>query len=158
MKVRTLIIVLAVIMVTASLQAAAIPGRWEKVDGLEPSFPIVVKLTSGEQYKAHYVRLDADNLIIEEAGGKVIRLRKEHVKQVASQAKIVNDSLWQGAVIGGAIGAVFGIIPAAGIANEGNQERATAAVAITAGIGAGIGLLMDAGTKAPEVYYRAPKN
>jgi hypothetical protein len=114
----------SVIMVTASLQASVIPGRWEKVDGLGAGFPIVVKLTSREKYKADYVRLDADDLIIEEAGGLEIRLRKEHVKHVASQARIVNDSLWQGAVIGAGIGAVAGIIPAAAIANEGNQERA----------------------------------
>lgn len=119
MNARTLTFVLAVIILPATfLQAAVIPGRWEKVEALESGFPIVVKLTSGEQYKADYVRLDADDLIIEEAGGLEIRLRKEHVKQVASQARIVNDSLWQGAVIGGAIGAVAGIIPATAVAGH----------------------------------------
>ena len=158
MNTRTIVGILSAVILLTSIHAAVVPGRWEKVEELEAGFPIVVRLTSGEQYKSEYIRLDNEFLTIKDHDDQEIRLRKDHVKSITSQARIATDSLWQGPVIGGAIGAALGIIPAAAISNEGNSDRAAAAVAVSAGIGAGIGLLVDAGTKAREVYYKAPSD
>lgn len=49
------VLVLAILTSISSLQAAVIPGRWEKEAGLEAGFPIIVKITSGEQHTVNYV-------------------------------------------------------------------------------------------------------
>jgi len=156
---RIQILLLASIMFSVStLFADTIPGRWEKVERLEAGFPIVVKLKSGEEYKADFVRLEGNNLFIQEREGSEISIHKEHVKEVASQKHIHNDSLWQGPVIGGAIGAAISIPGAKAWSNEGGTSGEIAGlVALSAGIGAGLGLLGDASIKAREVYYKAPK-
>jgi len=142
----------------SALFAGTVPGRWEKVEELETGFPVVVKLTSGEQYTADFVRVDGDELFIQELEGEEIRLHKEHVKQVTSQEYIVNDSLWQGALIGGAIGAAAVIPIGVGWTNEGgSSDRLAGIFALSTGIGAGLGLAADATIKAREVYYKAPK-
>ena len=153
-----LIVCVVVCLSLSALFGATVPGRWEKVEILEAGFPLVVKLKSGEQYKADFIELEADHLIVQEFEGEELRLAKEHVKQVQSQDKTVNDSIWEGAAIGGALGAVAGIIPAAAVGGEHGSASGAAIVGICAGIGAGAGIAVDAVIKAPEVFYKAAKD
>lgn len=58
MKRRTISSLAAlIIMVTATLQAAVIPGRWEKVETLDKGFQIVLLLKSGERIDCLFLRM-----------------------------------------------------------------------------------------------------
>ena len=74
-------ILILVTMAASSLQAAVIPGRWEKVQALEEGYAIKVKLESGEGIKASYSGFTEEGLLLKKDSGGELEL-DEKINQV----------------------------------------------------------------------------
>ena len=144
------------ILTTTSLDAAIVPGRWEKVEALEKGYAITVKLDSGERFKASYVGFTDEAIILKRDSGEELEVPKAAVVKVTSQSRDSNDGLRNGAIIGAAVGG--GLALAVGIAYADWDDYASVALlaAIYAAIGMGAGVGVDAIVKGHEVLYQAP--
>ncbi|HUV13092.1 MAG TPA: hypothetical protein VMY18_05575 [Acidobacteriota bacterium] len=149
---RTGVFLLAVFWLVAQLEAGTIPGRWEKVDALSKGTAVQISLNSGEKLGCILKGVKSDSLTVIDGEGTERSLPKSAITSIEGVEKH-SDRMWDGALIGGAIGAVAG--GAAGYMTE--EGRAGYSAALFGGIGAGIGLAVDAAVKSNQVYYKAPK-
>jgi hypothetical protein len=90
-----------IILTTAYLQAAVIPGHWEKVEALEEGYPIVVTMEGWERIKGTFLSVDEESLTMVKNDGKDLNLPKADVRKVESQDKPNNDNLLNGPMWGG---------------------------------------------------------
>ena len=135
MNTRTAITVLIlVIMATASLEAAVVPGRWEKVEALEEGYPIIVTLKGWERIKGTFHGLSEESLLLVKNTGVELDLPKADVIKVESQDKPINDSLGNGPMWGAILG---GGLIALGTAIGGDISGGEAAGASAARSGRG---------------------
>jgi hypothetical protein len=156
----TLVLVI-VALVSSSLQAAVIPGRWEKVVGLPRDTHIVMFLRSADQIEGTYQGLRNGDLLVHDLSGSEVRIPQSAVEKVTS-AKPVADSLWNGPFIGLGIGAGTGAVLGATLYREegfptifSRGETAAMTSVVGAAIGLTIGLVTDVLNKSPEVLYVA---
>lgn len=154
-------VLVIVALVSNSLQAAVIPGRWEKVAILPQDTHIVLFLRSADQIEGTYQGLSDGYLLVYDLSGSEVRLPQSAIEKVAA-AKPVADSLWNGPLIGLGIGAGSGALLGATLYREEGfptifSRGETAAITAVAGaaIGLTIGLVTDVLNKSPEVLYVA---
>jgi hypothetical protein len=101
---------LVVLTLLASfLQGGVIPGRWEKVDGLQPGSKIILTLKAGDRLKCTFKDSDSTSLRISDAGQELV-IPKDSIAKVVRENRRSNKP----AVIGAAIGALAGVASAAG--------------------------------------------
>jgi hypothetical protein len=144
-----------VMIMTSSVQAMVIPGRWEKVAAEKPGSRIIVSLMTGDVLECSFVRLSEDSLFVATPQGVERNFSKDNVARITTADKRMG-SLVNGTLIGAAaVGIPFGILALA-TAGEGDKGDAASVVAILTGIGAGIGLAVDAGVKGYITLYEAP--
>lgn len=155
---KGLTILSIMVMSLASAQAMVVPGRWEKVGAQKPGSKMIVSLMTGDIMECSFVRLTTDSLFVATPQGVERNFSKANVARIVSADKRA-DSLANGA----AIGAVSAGIPVGIIALVAArdcydcQKEAALAFAMWTGIGAGIGLLVDAGFRDQITLYEARK-
>ena len=146
------------ILTTTSLDAAIVPGRWEKVEALEEGYAITVKLDSGERFKASYVGFTDEAIILKRDSGEELEVPKAAVVKVTSQSRDSNDGLRNGALIGAAVGGGFGLTLGLYYADRDEYGYVALVTALYAAIGMGVGVGVDAIVKGHEVLYQAPSD
>ena len=145
-----------VLMVTTSVQAMVVPGRWEKVAAEKPGSNIIVSMVYGDVMHCSFISLSDDSIIVSTLDGVKREYSKADVARITTADKR-QDSLVNGALIGAAsVGIPAGILIAGAV--DAPSEKVAVPIAIFTGIGAGIGLLVDAGIKDYVTLYEAPPN
>jgi len=150
---RSMMGVIGFFVTAAMLQAQAVPGRWQKLDSQEQGVQIIVEMKDGESIRGAYKGSTPEALNVLEIGGKERMLRKADVRKVVSAEKR-SGPLWNGALIG----FVCGFVPVVAIAAGADRQLSGPAVGagiLVGGIGAGIGLGIDAANRGHETLYKA---
>lgn len=164
-------------LITISVWAETVPGRWEKAELLEPGSSVSVLLLSGELAEGTFEGFEGDEFLLGR-GRTTLPLEKHAIYRVTT-SYVDKDSPAKGALWGLAAGAVFGGILVAtdasvgfvsdpgesgltgGISSGGHEwDNKGAVVAGSAAIGCLLGLLIDASMDPVEVQheivYQAP--
>jgi hypothetical protein len=140
---------------TTSLDAAIVPGRWEKVEALEKGYPVTVKLDSGERFKASYVGFTDEAILLKRDSGEELEVPKAAVGKITSQSRDRNDGLRNGAIIGALAGGAVGLIVPQFTEGDNNPGNVALSTALFAAMGMGVGVGVDAIVKGHEVLYQA---
>jgi len=140
---------------TTSLDAAIVPGRWEKVEALEKGYPVTVKLDSGERFKASYVGFTDEAILLKRDRGEELEVPKVAVGKITSQSRDRNDGLRNGAIIGALAGGAVGLIVPQFTEGDNNPGNVALSTALFAAMGMGVGVGVDAIVKGHEVLYQA---
>ncbi len=145
-------------VLTTSLQAQVIPGRWEKLDSQPAGKEIIVILKTGDRLECALKESGTNDLTVVTSTGSELTIAKSEVREIESQERI-KDSLNNGALIGMGIG--LGVVVALlAVAASGEGEVLASAKwgAPLLGIGAGlgVGMAIDASQQRTEVLYQAP--
>ncbi|MBI4474756.1 MAG: hypothetical protein HY646_18940 [Acidobacteria bacterium] len=155
-------LILALTITSASF-SQTIPGRWEKVDRLQPSTTVVITLRSGQAVAGTFRNATAEAVTMVADSGSEISFLKNDIQKVVKPRG--NDRLRNGVLIGTGVGFASGFIALfafdravteSGYRFDGEAVALyTQAGLIGAGIGALAGLLTDAAIKGDEVLYQA---
>ena len=145
-------------VLTTSLQAQVIPGRWEKLDSQPVGKQIIVTLKAGDRMECAFKESGADDLTVITSTGSELTIAKSEVREIESQERI-KDSLNNGALIGMGIG--LGVVVALlAVAASGEGEVLASAKwgvpLLDIGAGLGVGMAIDASQQRTEVLYQAP--
>jgi hypothetical protein len=145
------------LMLTVSVQAMVIPGRWEKVAAEKPGSKIIVTLMTGDRVECSFDRLSEDSLIVSTPDGEERKYSKANVARITTADKRA-DSLNNGFLIGAAVAGIpSGLITVSCLAAKTcTGSQVGMALPIYIGIGAAIGLAVDAGVKDYETLYEVP--
>lgn len=157
MYVKKVITIFAIALIAIpSLQAMTIPGRWEKVAAEKPGSKIIVTLLTGDRMECAFAGLATDSLIVTTLDGRKREYSKANVARITTADKR-QDSLANGTAIGALVAGIpTGILALACVGtNACTGKQAGATFALWTGIGAGIGLAVDAGVKDYETLYEA---
>ena len=140
------------------LNAAVVPGRWEKVDSLPANTRLTITLKSGNEADHIFNGSDSANLSVQSAGGAELVIPKADVAEIVQHKPRSKKPTLIGAAVGGAVGAGIGVAVSQSV-DETFLARADY-MAITWGlIGAGAGALIGHFSTAEppdEVLYQAP--
>jgi hypothetical protein len=153
MKVRYLIPFVSLVLLTAiPVLGGVVPGRWEKIEALQQGAGIVVSLNSGEKITCFFQGTTSEAIRIVSSEGMDRTLPKIAVSRIETLEKH-RGPLWDGALIGGAIGlGVTGVL----LAKYGDSYTNSGAIlGFWGGIGAGVGLAVDAGVSGRKTLYKA---
>ena len=146
------------ILATATLEAGVIPGRWEKVDGLQEGTRIVVEIKSGDRLEGAFKGSSPQELTVTDPAGSDRQVPKTAVAKIVTAEK-VKDGLTNGMLIGMGVGTGVAVGAVALATGGVSEECIVCGLAICAGFagGWGIGAAIDAIHQGPEVLYQAPK-
>lgn len=136
MNARILTIFVLSAISTTSLSAGVIPGRWEKLDVLEPGSKILLTSKAGDSMRSTFKSSDSSSLTVKERGGREIVIPKSHVAKVVQQNSRSSKPAWIGAAIGGGTGVAMGL---AGNGDEGPFAKREVAAPFLGLIGAAVG-------------------
>ena len=152
---RTVVIVLILVgVLSVPAQAQVIPGRWEKVEALSTP-TIIAELKNGNRIEGKFDGLFPSelSLITHAAQAKIPRA---DIERITTRGP---DSLANGTLIAAGAGAglgLAGIVAAGGWGGEDFGAYASGFSLIGAGIGALVGLGIDAIDRKEVVLYQAP--
>ena len=152
MKAQSVLIILTV-LVTTSLRAQVVPGWWEKLDALQPGQQITVTLKRGDRIDGDFQSSSPDEISLVTRSGRLLtalKIPKVDVEQVSSRE--ADSLLTGGTLIGAGVGFAFGLTS---LATADSAKGPLIGSAITAGIGALIGLAIDIAHKRSEIVYKA---
>ena len=146
-------------LISMPAHAAVIPGRWEKVSALQMASPITVKLKNGDRIKGQLRGLSTSSLELLSPAGRVV-IPKTDIHTITLPWKDgLGDGAWKGAAVGAGVGGGIGWFgwESDGISNTEIALRGLIVAALSAGIGAVVGIAADATTKPEDfVVYKAP--
>ena len=128
------------------------PGRWNKVQAEKPGTGLIVTLHGGERIECFLKSLTEQTIIVITTETKEREIPKVAVEKIVTAEKR-SGPLWNGAVIGAAIPAVIIGIPIA--AYDGDKNGAAALLVTAIGIGAGVGVAIDAVHRGHITLYKA---
>ena len=148
-------LIVCLVLATTFLEAAIVPGRWEKVEALEKGYPVTVKLDSGERFKASYVGFTDEAILLKRDSGEELEVPKAAVGKITSQSRDRNDGLRNGALIGALAGGAVGLIVPQFTEGDNNPGNVALSTALFAAMGMGVGVGVDAIVKGHEVLYQA---
>ncbi len=153
----TIVFVLGM-LATATLEAGVIPGRWEKVEGLQEGTRIVVEIKSGDRLEGAFKRVSPQELTVIDSGGSDRQVPKTAVAKIVTAEK-VKDGLTNGMLIGMGVGTGVAVGAVALATGGVSEECIVCGLAIFVGFagGWGMGAAIDAIHQGPEVLYQAPK-
>jgi len=135
-------------LVLASLNAAVVPGRWEKVEALPAGTRVQITLKSGEKLGYRLNRASVDHLTASDESGNSIDLSKAEIGKILSLEESIDSSrdgaLW-GLLIGAGGGAGIGAATSSRWTNEGGDAAGWVLLwtGVGTGVGAGLGFLLD---------------
>jgi hypothetical protein len=167
---RLIVHAFAVVLMVVSARAETVPGRWEKVELLEPGSSVSVLLLSGELVEGTFEGFEGDEFLL--GRGRTTQPLEKHAIYRVTTSYVEKDSPVRGALWGLAVGAAFGGILVAtdasvgfvsdpgesgltgGISSGGHEwDNEGAVVAGSAAIGCLLGLLIDVSVDPTEVQY-----
>ena len=70
------------VLLSTCLQAGVIPGRWEKVDALQPGKEIIVTLKAGDRIESTFTGLGSEELILTE-----LKVPRSEVRKIVRREK-----------------------------------------------------------------------
>lgn len=144
-------------LLAASLQAATIPGRWEKVGALSPGSRIIVKWKAGDKLEYLFQGLRDDRMLVSDLTGNPVEIPRDQVQKI-QRGIPSNDSVVNGTLLGTVTGAGIMSFFAIGCGGGDDAGKCYASLALTgAAIGAAIGFAADQGVKGHETLYKAPR-
>ncbi len=158
--IRKVLSILSVVLLANTMmygQEAEIPqGRWNKVESEKPGTAIIVTVRGGEEIQCSLKSLSADTLAVVTLEATERKIPKAAVEKIVTLEKR-SGPLWNGAIIGAAIPATLGIL-AINAGGSTSCRGCAAAVAVWTGIGAAIGVGIDAAVRGQITLYKAPKS
>lgn len=158
-RIGTALFILANLTVTAG----TIPGRWEKVEALQPGSAIQVQMKSGNVVKAAFVGSAPDSLTLNDEEKHSLNVPKSEVQRITTRAA---DSTRNGTLIGLALGFAAGVavgyaayLQDSGDSGPFSDPRVYVFLGGLPGAGAGalIGYMADKSHKGEDVLYEATK-
>jgi hypothetical protein len=162
---ETIELIVLCILAAAPLRGQTPPGRWEKVEMLQPGTGVSVRMKTGDRLNGAFSGINQDALEIIDDGAQARKLPKSVIQAVEKLSK-KPDRLCNGTLIGALVGVAGGIAGMVAFGNaktngpvhwgdeEGPGYLVGAALAGGA-IGAATGAIVDASIKHPEVLYKA---
>lgn len=102
--------------------------------------------------------LGEESLLLIKDDGKELDLPKADVKKIESRDRTNNDSLINGPMWGAILGGGLSALGMAVSHDDLPSDEIVGVIALSAGLGAGIGFVGDALIKTPDFFYEAPKN
>ncbi len=146
------IVVVILLVLTTSLQAQVIPGRWEKLDSQPAGKQIIVTLKAGDRLECALKESEADDLIVVTLTRSELKIAKSEVRKVETE-----DGIRNGVLIGAAVGFAGPVIVtfASGV-DRTEVPLGFAIGVIGAGVGAAVGYPLDKKRKGTRVLYQAP--
>ncbi len=99
-------VVMILLVLTTSLQAQVIPGRWEKVDSLPTHARLTITLKSGTKENHIFKSSDSENLAVQSAGGAELVIPKNDVTKIVQHKSRSNKHTLIWAAVGDGAGAV----------------------------------------------------
>jgi len=162
MLLRKTICVLAVMLLAKSLlcaQEAQLPqGRWNKLELESPGTGLIVTLRSGEVILCFLKGYSADSLTVLTTESQERVLPKSAIQRIVTSEKR-SGPLTNGAIIGAAApAAVMGTVIAAAHPRSEDMGAVVFSLALVAGIGALVGMGIDAAIRGNVTLYQAPKS
>ena len=111
MKTQTFISVITLLLLlTTSLQAGVIAGRWEKLDSQSPGKKIIVTLKTGDRMECDFKSSGADDLTVTDRNGNERRVPKSEVREIVSAGRIGDSLLCNGKLRAAVAGTII-LIP-----------------------------------------------
>ena len=97
MKKSILEILALAFLVTTSLQAQVIPGRWEKVDSLPTNAQLTITLKSGNEANYIFNSSDSANLAVQSESGAELVIPKADVARIVQRKSRSNKRtlIWE---------------------------------------------------------------
>ena len=145
-------VVIILLVLTTSLQAQGVPGRWEKLDRQPTGKQIIVTLKAGDRMEGAFKESGTDDLTRMTSTGRELKVAKSEVRSVETE-----DGIRNGVLIGAAVGFAGPVMVT--LASGVDRTEITFGFIIAtwgAGIGALLGYLVDKSHKGTEVLYQAP--
>jgi len=152
------------IFAAAPLQGQVLPGRWEKIEQLQPGTVIIITLKTGERVEGTFKSINQDAVCVSEGGAQEREIHKSLVQRIETAGK-VPDRLRNGTLIGLLIGAASGIAAIVALIyaktdgpvywDEDGAGYVISGALVGGGIGAATGAIVDASIKRPDVLYQA---
>ncbi len=104
--------VLGLLLVT-SAWAGVVPGRWEKVQAEKPGTEMIITMSSGDVIRGEYQEVGDEELLMT-VEGESRAVPKSAIAKITT-AERRTGPLWNGPVIGAAVGGGLAGIVAAGL-------------------------------------------
>jgi len=152
------------VLAAAQLRGQVLPGRWEKVERLQPGTAIIVLLKTGDRLEGAFKSVSQEAVDLTEGSAQERRIPRSLVRSIETFSK-APDRLRNGALIGMLIGAAGGIAGMVAYARaktngpvywgEDGAGYLVGAVLVGGGIGAATGAIVDASIKHHEMLYQA---
>ena len=144
------------LLANALMFAGEVPipqGRWEKVHRESPGTGLVVTLHGGERIECFLKSLSEQTITVITTETKEREIPKVAVQQIVTAEKR-SGPLWNGAIIGAAVPTVILAIAAAKTPKD-SRGGLGAAFVLCGGIGALIGVAIDAVSRGQITLYKA---
>jgi len=85
-----------IILISSSIQASVVPGRWEKLESLPPGRELEVRLNSKERLEGQLLEVEVEELVLNREEDGELRLPKSQIVKVTSRDRIARDSAKDG--------------------------------------------------------------
>ncbi len=122
--------------------ASPVPGKWEKVQRLQPGVMIVVEMSHGDRFEGAFRKLTPTSLQIESLTGQIHEFPRDSIRSISAKND-AKEGFWTptkvGALVGLGIGAAIGF--AAGDDGVFDDFTGGFSAAVLGGIGAAGGAL-----------------
>ncbi len=147
-----------VAILTGSLHAAIVPGRWEKVDSLSQGTPLTIVMRSGDRFDYAFQKADATSITVRDDAGREHEIAKAQVHKIVQPG---TDNRDRTTLIGALVGAGAGIGTGIGISKSFDETffARTDLMALTCGaIGAVSGAFIGraVGGSGDQLLFQAP--
>jgi hypothetical protein len=165
MKIKAAAVLMLITMLPGSIEAGAVPGRWEKVEALDAGSRVIIFLQQGDRLECSLQGITERSLLVETSEQSEKEIPKPTIKKITG-AQAIEDSKRNGTLLGAGIG--FGVgfagmvawekaVTASGyeLAEE-NLSLAILGGGVGLAAGALIGRAFDGVTKSYELLYKAP--
>ncbi|MEJ2111951.1 MAG: hypothetical protein P8Z37_18980 [Acidobacteriota bacterium] len=150
-------------LVTTTIWADTIPGRWELVESLKVDTQINVRTLSGVVHSGPFQKLATEYLLILNESGSELRIPKSDIQEIARIQEGKKKRFWTGTKVGAILGFGSGLIGGLAAGDDGVFDDSTAGFnglvlgGIGAGAGAIIGYAVDHVGASSEILYTALK-
>ncbi len=153
MNFKGLALLFNAVLFVATAWAGVVPGKWEKVQAEKPGTEMIISLTAGDQIRGAYQEVRVDEILIT-VDGMQRALPKPGIAKITTGERRM-DPLWQGPLIGFAIGAAIGVAFAA--SDPWSRQKPALWILLPSALGAALGLGVDAAIQTRITLYKAPR-
>lgn len=130
------VVLILVSLITGSLQGGVIPGRWEKLDGLESGSKVVLTSKGGDRMRLTFKQSDSTSLIVRDRDGRELIIPKSYVAKIVKENPRNSKPAWICAAVAGGAMALMG---AASKPEEGPLGKPEVAALMLGLFGAAVG-------------------